>query len=401
MAATAETTVQKLCRYKNMNVIDVYVMTKTIPLGWSVRTMMLRVLTRGNKEFLMQISAKALQKFEQVVNVDRCYTFNIPGSIVKPNKGQDKHGVPGQYCVYAANPIGLNPCREVWPAQVPYDPTPLSDMNLKAAGTWVDCIGHATGPPGDIIPGGLPKRELEIADDGYRVIVELLQGNMGIKVKKGDVVAIRGAKISAYNGVRKISSAFSTHIAVNPTLPDELKVEIPQDGEPLRKAMRMTTSMPMTLADIKSSMEQIASDAQQCVADGNTKGPADIPIYTTAFVKEFTDEIFDDEPPYCEMNGAIRLKVKATLCDDGTEIPVTLWSEPCREIFQTDAGTLQGLWEECESQEGKTALIDALNANLTKKYTFQGVIKAWMHGKGKGQCQIQVSINAAEQPDDD
>ena len=33
-------------------------------------------------------------------------------------------------------------------------------------------------------------------------------------------------------------------------------------------------------------------------------------------------------------------------CDDGTEIPVTLRSEPSREMFRTDAGTLQGLWEQ-------------------------------------------------------
>ena len=75
---------------------------------------------------------------------------------------------------------------------------------------------------------------------------------------------------------------------------------------------------------------------------------------------------------------------------------VTLWSDAAREVTHLDAETLSGLWELCDSIDGKTAFLQALNAHIQHTYLFNCSLRVWRRGGNAGYFEAQVNVNDAE-----
>ncbi len=387
---------QAVSSFARMNTIEGHILAKAKPLNWSTPTMLQRVLCRDETEIMFHVTGKALQQFEALEEY-RAYVFQVPGTCVKPNKSQDKNGVGGEKMIRITKEIGIQLSTEAWPLKVPYAPIALSNLNQQPVGTFVDIVAYAVDVPGEVREAGLRKRDLELANEEHVVVLELLEEKMNIQVQKGDLVAVRGAKVSEYQGARSLSTSYLSFIEVRPTgLAPGMMGTKPEDGSPLRKAMRMTAAAPLSLADLSIRMQRLSYDVLNPGTGDLQKAPTQVNFHTSAHVKPFEADIFDKDPPYYEANGVLRLKVKGTLLNNGTEVPVTFWPDAARELFKTDAGTLQGLWEQCESEEGRQRLLDTLNAHVAKLYMMQGAMKPWTHGKDGGKVSIQVNINNAE-----
>ena len=72
---------------------------------------------------------------------------------------------------------------------------------------------------------------------------------------------------------------------------------------------------------------------------------------------------------------------------------MTLWSEAAREVAQLDVETAVGMWEACETPEGRKAFLTALNTNLGNSFDFNCSVKAVADGSQKG---TRINANNAE-----
>ena len=389
-----------LSRCNDVNIVVGRVLTMTQPPSWSKRCLLLRVLTRDSTEIMFTFSGACIARCEEV-KAGLCYTFHVPGSCVKPNKERVKHGVPGDVAVYAVCMMLIERNYEAWPVRVKYTPTLLANIYQQPVGAWVDIVARAAGPPGELHTVRWCWRDLELVVDGHAVVMQLTGDNVNLQVKQNDLVAVRGARVREMYGTRKLVTAPLTYIEINPVLPENQHIEMADVSAPRKKARRVTRHKTCTLADLAGKMKQLDGDMQRSIEGGARMAPTTVFFCTSAWVKPFTEDIFDQTNNllYHDSAGELAMMVNACLCDNGTEIPVTLHGEATREIFQMDAGTFKGLWEDCDSQEGQTNLVALLNANLRIKYVLQGDIKLWV-SISKTQKRVDININAAEQPRD-
>ena len=96
------------------------------------------------------------------------------------------------------------------------------------------------------------------------------------------------------------------------------------------------------------------------------------------------------------------MRLKGSLVDgvemgDAEELSnVTFWNDAAREITHLDAETVSGLWEGCESSEGRDTFLAALNAHTDKTYTFNCGLKLWRPAGAGSSVVAQVNVNDAE-----
>ena len=85
-----------LNRFHKTNDFDAIIIVKAFHLNWAKPTIQLRLLTKDRTEIMMHGVDEAHNMLKDVEPL-RAFSFSIPGSCIKLNKAQDKHGVTGDY----------------------------------------------------------------------------------------------------------------------------------------------------------------------------------------------------------------------------------------------------------------------------------------------------------------
>ncbi len=249
--------------------------------------MLLRVLCRDRTEIMFQITGKAFQQFQDLEEY-RAYVYQVPRTCLKPNKSQDKIGVGGENVPRISAVILMQLSKEARPLNVPYAPVAPSNPNQQLVGAFVDIVAYAVDVPGEPRQSGLQKRDLELASEGHVVVLELLSEKINVRAQKSDLVAVRGAKVCEYQGTRRQSTTYLTFVEVNPTnLAPKRPGTNPEEGSPLKKAMRMTVAAPLSLAELSTSMQRRSYDVQNPGTGDLQKAPAAVSLHTSAHVKPF------------------------------------------------------------------------------------------------------------------
>ena len=217
----------------------------------------------------------------------------------------------------------------------------------------------------------------------------------------GDVLAIKGAKLTEFRENRSVSSALLTYLDRNPVPNDAYERPEPINADsPTKRALTMKTGEPLPFAEVKTLLQQIRSyDSEMLPAPSQdsrwTVGPTDLRFTVRAKIQPFNDDIFKQGVPFFGPDANQKMRFTVTLEDaSGAYLRgVTLWSEAAREVTQLDVETAVGMWEACETPEGRKAFLTALNANLGNSFDFNCSVKAGDDGSQKG---TRINANNAE-----
>jgi len=395
--------------FRKVNNVAVVFLAKAKPDGWKTPTLMLRAMLESKQEVLI-VATDAAKDTMDALDLRRVYNLDIPGSCVRANKMGEKNGIKGKVEIHLRYPPKVMVAPQAWAIRVPYSQTAFRDINQMDAPAHVDIVGRVHSV-GQFSPGqGLPKREAQLQSEDEVVTVEFLGDNATTSFKKGDIIALKGAKLDEYKGKRTIVTAYLTVVEVNPTANPDIRTppEVPQ-GSPVKKALLMKTGPPVSVGHVRDMMRQMEARAatqpwldESTVVSKSTANDEEYRFSIVALVKTFDESIFEGQPPFHGPPGAFRMRLKGSLVEGDTEdhtdeLPnVTFWSDAAREVTHLDGETVSGLWEACETPEGRTAFLTALNAHTSKTYTFNCTLKLWRKGAAGSGAEAQVNVNDAE-----
>ena len=283
--------------FRKVKKAPVVFLSKAAPVGWTTPTLLLRAMFQSKQEFLI-VATHAAKDSLSALDLRRVYDVEIPGSCLRANKQGEKNGVTGEYEVHLRFPPKVTIAQQAWPIQVPYSLTNFRDINQLDAPAHVDLIGrvHTTGRyNGD---GGLPKREAQLQSEEEVVTVEFLGDHSKTTFKKGDIVAMKGAKLDEYKGKRTIVTAYLTVVEINPTSNSSLRAppELPS-GSVVKKALQMKAGPPVSIGHVQDTMRQMEARANSEPSQ-TSSGDEEYRFSLVANVKEFDEAVFAAGAPY-------------------------------------------------------------------------------------------------------
>ena len=225
--------------------------------------------------------------------------------------------------------------------------------------------------------------------------MEFLGDHATMTMKKDDVVAIKCAKCNEYLGSRALSTTFLTFVEVNPVKNPSMPSSI-DAGSPVKKVMRFKTENAVTTRWVYSMIQRMRDRADGKFDDG-TDATAEQRFVYIGKVKPFDETIFTGNIPFFGPEDALRLRMSAALFDDEGDLDnATLWSDAAREVTCMDAETVSGLWEKCDTAEGKEAFLTAINAHIDRKFVFNCSLKVWQISSEEERKVVQLHVNSAQ-----
>ncbi|MDA8582734.1 hypothetical protein N9L68_00845 [bacterium] len=385
-----------LSPFRRVNAVEAFLLVKTKPATWSTEVILLRFLNKGTGGFMVQASGKALRAVQTLEEL-LAYVFSIPGKAVKKSSTAKRNGVGGPYEVRITEPVIVRLAPVSWPRRVPYEPLVFSDLSQRENGDWVDVVGWVADVGPTLSEGQLAKREIMLSN-GERVVTLELLGDKGRQsIIKWDLVAVKGAKVSEWIGKRQLTTGYLTVVEVNPN--DNPAITPPELGEgsrPLKRAMAMRADRRIAVQEVHRLIGQMRQDAEK---EGEVVQPLSFSV--VAKMHRFAEKVFDGDMPVLGDDANLRLRVKASLWDEAHALEgVTFWQGALRDIWQTGADTVVGMWEACAEAEGRTAMLRLLNNNEGTMILMHGAMKPWVYGRDAERISVQVSINHAELLDD-
>ena len=92
--------------------------------------------------------------------------------------------------------------------------------------------------------------------------MEILGDKAKMNIAIGNILAIKGCQITEFQQTRQLTASYLTHIVVNPspnkTLP---KIERPEAGSPVRKAMKAASLTPLTIGELRAFQADFSREA--------------------------------------------------------------------------------------------------------------------------------------------
>lgn len=374
----------ELSVFKAKTIAAAIIAKSDAPANWSEPAVFARLVSKAGCEYFVTASKKALDQFK-TAEMGRIFDITVPPGCVKPNKSGAKFGVPGDHELRVGFPLVMAVATEAWPVLVPYDFTPFEQLNQLDPGAFVDIIGNVlscTTP----IETGLRKVQVKLENKTLTATVELLGPHADIAIPKGSVLAIRGGKVSEWRGDRLISTSFVTVVEVNPSE----AVNIPRPAaynpeSPLKRAMHLKAGTAITTDHLRKLFRQMREDAAM-----TSMPPAAQQFTFVGKYEAFTDDLFEKGSPFTGEETSPKLRLTTALVDDNGRIPyATFWTAAVREITKSDIDTIGEMWASCDTEDGKKAFLEMLNANAQSTFTFIGTLKPW-------NANVQVNVDIAE-----
>ena len=396
-----------LSMFKKYNNLNAKVMLKIKPAGWSSPTLMVRLHTQRGDEIMMVCTGEALSLDKNLLE-DRIYDFEIAGQSVKKNTNGIKNGIMGTFDIICKFAPKFTLAETAWPTIIYYDFKSFINLVEVGMDDWIDIMGRVQeiGPieervvqpkNGDASKAyTITSRTVVLRSGEFHEEVDLLFPHTNLKLKMGDVLAIRACKMKEYNMKRKITTAFMTMVELNPAPSEELG-DLPEEenGTPSKKAMRSTASKPIPMSELFREMENFRNAFVSDQCDINAKREMTV----VGKLEPFTEKIFEYGRPLFGNDLFPKMRIMAVLLGATGRIPnTTIWDDAAKTIFQTDGNTIAGLWEGCESETGTDNFLAVLNAATQKEFRFGIVARLWKpDSKEKNEVKVQIHIQWAEE----
>ena len=386
--------------FKSKNVLNAKVLQMAVAHSWNSTPLLLRLITQEQKEILLVATDDAktsLMSMQKGV----AYNITVPGACVKQSDAA-KTGVPCKTELRMRYKVQFDRDTATWPTQVPYQFVKFVELSKVDEGSWVDVIGFVTeiretvsrdikaakGPAYT-----LQSREIILQSGEFHESVELLGGHTDMTIKVGDVMAVRQAKMSSWNQIRKLSTGVSTHIVVNPAAASNIDAPVkPRDAStPTKKAAGTKDIKIMTLQDIRVQRDALLRAVR---VEGQDPKTVRVEAATKAKFVSYDNGLFETGFPFYGSDEQPMMKFPVVLQDETGQLSrVTLWHDACQKLFQTDAPTCLNLWQACDSDEGKEEMLEKLNAQIDTTFQFWMTLTAWCPENDIQKAMIRVSIN--------
>ena len=398
---------ESLSMFKRFNNLNAKVMLKIKPAGWSMPTLLVRLHTQTGDEIMMLCTGEAMS-LDQNLLEDRIYNFEIAGKSVKKNTNGIKNGIMGTFDIVCKFVPKFTLAETAWPTIIHYNLKSFINLVGVGADDWIDVMGRVQeiGPieerivqpkNGDTSKAyTLTSRTVTLRSGEFHEELDLVFPHTNLKLKMGDVLAIRGCKMKEYNMRRKITTAFMTMVEVNPA-PSEKLGDFPKEesGTPSKKAMQGIATKPIPMSELFREMENFRNAFVSGQCDINAKREMTV----LAKLEPFTDKFFEYGRPLYGNDTFPKMRIMAVLLGTTGRIPnTTIWDDAAKSIFKTDGNTIAGLWESCEGETGTDNFLAVLNAPTEKEFRFGINARLWKpEAKEKNEVKVQIHVQWAEE----
>ena len=395
------------------NVFSAFLLKRTLaPTTWSQPTLLCRLLTKGGLDLVLTATKSAMTSLEEAQE-GRAYDFEIPPHCLRKNTQGPKTGVFGEWEVRIIRQLEFAPSSKAWQMQLRFECKTYEDINQLSVGDFTDLIGRAVKDSKPSPHSQFPKACVMLANAGLTLDVELLGDHSQAVIKAGDVVAIKGAKVTEYNGDRVITTTFLTILQINPgpnltlTMPARL-----EEGTPTKRAMRVKSSELISSRTVKDHINNMKDDLSRLPSEPIAAKRYKMCFSIKASFAPFTHTVFEGSPFYGpDANPQMRLQT--TLMDsDGVLRNVVFWTPVIETITETSIDALAEAWSKCDATEEQTKFMEMLNSTSARQFVFSCSLRPWRSTSSEGTSNtpaggevsngvgIQINANSAREDSD-
>lgn len=386
--------------FKMKNTMNAKVLEAVVAKSWQSQALLLRLITQHNEEILL-IATDAAKTSLETIEKGVAYNFTVPGACVKTSVPA-KTGVPSAVEIRIRYKMQYERAQEAWPTKVPYMFTPFLNLAQVPEGDWVDIVGFVHDLPDETSktitptkgdPYVLTSRAIILQNGEFHETLELLGDFSCRPLKIGDILAVRQAKMTVWNQIRKLSTGTVTHLRINPTADDGVAppVRLIHVGSPTKKAAGMRDMEAISIADFCKQRESFVSAVR-----AGMMLPKSVRFEAMSQAKylEYDYVLFEKGFPFYGVDANPSMKFPAVLKDaSGQLYNVTLWDDSCKKLFEMDGATCHGLWEACTTPEGKEALLEKLNKNASQKFKFFLTLTVWCPDDDVVKALARIAVN--------
>ena len=347
---------------------------------WKRTTLLARFMEKNGANTLFTCWGDACKQFA-AFEIGRIYDLKIAGKCVKTNEG--KYGVEGPFEVKMNQPCKMSVAKEGFPCEIPYNFQDFVNLNQMEHGELVDIIGRVMSVGVD----DPVKKTITLFSKDLTQEVALLGQHAQTIVKVGDVVAVKGARLTVWKIYRGVSTGYMTCIEICPPEREGLVWPSCDDiNEPKKKAIKLNLPAPITIHNANVNMRNLVSDFE------NGKGQPTLDFTVHGTIAPLTPEFFVLDAPFYEKGDEEKYLYKTVITDTTGQLHVKIWDKAGMHLFGVKEPRLRALWEEGLVDEDKQEdILDLLNATLTKKYIFCCSGKVWSKDSTGGVADINVS----------
>ena len=395
------------------NTFSAFLLKKTLaPSTWAQPTLLCRLLTKGGLDLVLTATKSAKTSLEGAQE-GRAYDFEIPPHCLRKNTQGPKTGVFGDWEIRIIHQLVFAPTSKAWQMLPRYECRSYEDINQLSAGAFTDLIGRAVRDSKSSPQSTVPKACVMLANDGLTLDVELLGDHSQAVIKAGAVVAIKGAKVTEYNGDRVISTTFLTVLDINPgpnlTLTTPATLE---EGTSTKRAMRVKSSELISSRTVKDHINNMKDDLSRLPSEQIAAKRYKMCFSIKASFAPFTHTVFEGSPFYGPAANP-QMRLQTTLMDsDGVLRNVVFWAPVIETITETSIDALAEAWSRCEATEEQTKFMEMLNSTSARQFVFSCSLRPWRSTSSEGTSNtpaggevsngvgIQINANSAREDSD-
>lgn len=379
--------------FKRMNTLDVLVVAKRVMENWNPATTLLRMCYEDDNdsaELIISCVDEAKNSLDSM-QVRKSYTIQIPGACVKKGKLSERFGLESSMEASLKFKVQWSACAKDLSGALMYNCTALKELDDKKPEEWVDICGIVRDFRLED-QSSLAKKVITIVQESFHEKAFLLGPHAEIVVNKGDKLSMKGCQIKEWNCERTLQTSFLTVVEVNSTNESLPRLPSSLDDTPTKKACKTTAGPVQTCSELKEVLSKMYEQASKDLNDI----PKDHTCIVVAALEDVADAIFDGDAIFYGPNHS-KFRFTTSLVDAEARLEkVTIWDGAVRDILHVDGETLQGLWESCEQGDSqKRAFIDKLNSHNGAQFRLTCVLRVNLWGEKKDKVQVQVSVNAA------
>ena len=369
-----------------------YLAVKAETSNWSKETTLMHFVEQSGASSVFVVSEEA-RKLLMKCECGRIYELEVSGRCLHNCDSVAKYGVktPFEVVMKYICPVQLS--KNAWPFRFPYEFHSWETLNQVPEGACLDLIGAALDTPMRDHNTSLAKLIVLLGNGDMQQQIELLGQHAMVTITKGDKVAISGLRMKIWNHRRTLQTNYLSVVEVNPKLEDQKLIEMFEEVSegPKRKALRLTPTTAMTVAEIKNLGEQLLEDARS-FRDRETSAFA-----VTGKFMTFTTDFFQQDPPILDTAKGPIMCWNTILEDDTGRLNVKVWDKACYELFHITVDKMQELWEEGnEKTASQEAILESLNTQIDVKVICLCKPEVWTYGKKEKTHKIQNNVNQLE-----
>ena len=245
---------------KGITKTSAMLVTKEVP-NWNAKTLLCRFMEKNGTETAFILSEGAIQSFEGCKE-DSIYDLEIPGTCVRVRHGASKFGVFGPVEIRAKLPCKVQLSETRWIPTPTYEFVAWGTLQQKHDGDFIDIVGRVWENPFVDPTSSLPKKCVTLSNGSHVLSLDFLGSHSQKIFHKDDIVIIRSAVIKEYQQTRNAQTTYLSVIEINrPTSAGVLAVPREIDGQPKKKALRISPEKVYTVAQLKTIMEIMGRDA--------------------------------------------------------------------------------------------------------------------------------------------